>query len=452
MTTSPEAKMKKALIIARAFPPFRPVGYSIRVVKFIKYLPTLGWLPFVLTVDGKREYESLRKMGSEALLSEIPSEVRICRSTPGEPSLEFLEKEIRFSKKNRLAAFIVKLVSGARRWVFRNLLPDRQVTWLPFAMQMGLQIVKKEGIDVIFATCPPFSDALIGALLKLLTGKPLVLDFRDDWIETPWYDSKSKISRAIERGMEGWAVRTAHKVILVTEWSQKAFIRRYPDQPKEKFLFLPNGCDLDDIVGLNSTQVVPGNAKFTILHAGSLNDAKLWARSPSTLFQAISNILKQQPEMAGKLEMVFAGDFTKRHRELAEEMGLSNIVKELGHLPHTDVLRLIKSADLLLAINYEGFSTLIPGKIYEYWAVGGPPILFLSCRGAAQELIEKKELGITVPPDDVQAIEHAISTVYNRSVTGNPIQISAAGVEEYDRKTLTGTLAQVLSSTLPDKK
>ena len=78
-------------MIARAFPPFQSVGHSIRVVKFIKYLPSLGWLPVILTIDDDKEYETIRRVGSESLLSEIPLEVLVCRTRAAEPSLEFLE-------------------------------------------------------------------------------------------------------------------------------------------------------------------------------------------------------------------------------------------------------------------------------------------------------------------------------------------------------------------------
>jgi len=126
-------------------------------------------------------------------------------------------------------------------------------------------------------------------------------------------------------------------------------------------------------------------------------------------------------------------------------MGLSGIVKGLGHLPHEEVIRLIESADLLLAINYEGWSTIIPGKIYEYWAVGGPPILLLSCPGAAASLVEKHALGFTVDPSDVSGIEHAILTVYRRSRTPAPLRVSNAGIEAYDRRELARDLSLVLS-------
>ena len=173
-------------MICRAFPPFRIVGHSIRVVKFLKYLPGLGWLPTVLTIDERKEYEYDLKLGSETMLSEIPREVAIYRTFVGEPSLEFLEKEKRQGEANWLAAATVRIFTRARNWAFRNLfLPDRHIAWLPFALWRGRKIIRSEAIDVIFVTCPPNSAALVGALLKHLTGKPLVLDFRDDWIDTP---------------------------------------------------------------------------------------------------------------------------------------------------------------------------------------------------------------------------------------------------------------------------
>jgi glycosyltransferase involved in cell wall biosynthesis len=441
-----DGDMRKVLMVAHSFPPFFSVGGSIRVVKFTKYLPALGWLPIVLTIDDRREYETTRKMGSETLLADIPRQVLVHRTAAGELSLEHLEKEKAFGQRHRLAAVMVKVVGGARRWVQRSLfLPDRHLAWLPFALSRGRQIVKSDAIDVIFSTCPPHSACLTGACLKLVTGKPLVLDFRDDWIDTPWYDSRSRVRRKIERKLEKWAVKTADKVILVTEWSTRAFLDRYPTEPQEKFIFIPNGCDLEEFAAVRWMPEAPPNSKFTILHAGLLNDSQSWARSPAALFQALRHIL-QQPEIAENLTLAFTGYLPEGHRRLAEGMGLSGVVKDLGHLPRDEFLRLMKSADLLLAINYEGFSTLIPGKIYEYWAVGGPPILLLSCDGAARELVEQKGLGIAVPHDDVAAIEEAILTAYRRRAMGSPMQVNTMGIEEYDRKALSERLAHVLSS------
>lgn len=446
-----ESKMKKVLMIAHSFPPFRSVGHSIRVIKFSKYLPALGWMPVILTIDDRKEYQDFLKQGSETLDSDIHQKVTIYRTAAGEPSLEFLEKERKFGQRNWLTAGIVKVLGGARRWTNRNiLLPDRHLAWLPFAVRRGRQIVKSEGIDVIFATCPPHSDALIGAFLKLITGKPLILDFRDDWIDTPWYHSRSQIIRMIERRMESWAVKTADKVILVTEWSKNAFLERYPTQAREKFVFISNGVDLEEFAALNSMAESPLNSRFMILHAGSLNVSKSWGRGPAGLFQAVHDIQQQLPELTEKLSLVFAGDLPEEHQRLAEVMGLSGAIKVLGHVPHDEVLRLIQSADLLLAINYEGWSTLIPGKIYEYWAVGGPPILLLSCPGAAQNLVEKHKLGFVAPPNEIEAIAKAILMVYHARENGVPMQVHTDGIAEYDRKVLAKKLVQNLSGVCHD--
>lgn len=441
-----ERKARTVLMIARAFPPFQSVGHSIRVVKFIKYLPALGWLPSVLTIDDRKEYEFDRKQGSETLLLEIPKEVLIYRTAAGEPSVKWLEKERHFGQRNWLTRVVVKVLGGARRWAFWNLLqPDRFVSWMPFALRRGRQIVRSEGIDIIWATCPPHSVALIGVFLKLLTSKPLVLDFRDDWIDTPWYHSMPKMIRTIHRRLESWVVKTADKVVLVTEWSKNAFARRYATQPRDKFVFISNGCDLGDFAMLNSMTPTHRNAKFTIVHGGALNVSKSWGRNPAGLFQAIQQILLQQPELAEKLTLTLAGDLPEEYKRLAEEMGLSHVISGMGPLPHDEFLRLIKSADLLVAINYEGWSTLIPAKIYEYWAIGGPPILLLSCHGAASTFMERHGLGLTADPFDVAGILKAILTVYRKSTTAAPLQVNTTGIEAYDRQALTRKLAEVLS-------
>jgi len=442
-------RMKKVLMVAHVFPPFRSVGHSIRAVKFIKYLPASGWLPVVLTIDERKEYFDYLKEGSVSLLSEISNNVSVYRAPAGEPSLEYLEREKKFGQRNWATAIIVKVFGGVRRWLFRNLvLPDRRVTWLPFALGLGRRIVKKEGIDVIFSTCPPHSATLVGAFLKKLTGKPLVLDFRDDWIDTPWHHSRPSLVQRIERWMENWVVRAADKVILVTEWSRNAFLSRYPEQPVEKFVYVPNGCDLEEFTALPLRKSISRNRKFTIVHAGSLNDSENWMRSPETFFRALYNVFQTQPALKEQIVTSFTGSFPESQRKLVDKLGLSGVVKELGFLPRDDWGRYLKSSDLLLVINYDGFSTLIPGKIYEYWAIGGPPILLISCRGAATEFVKQHNLGFSADPHDVAGIERAILEVYVQSKTNSPIEINTEGVEAFDRRSLSRQLADLLTGLL----
>jgi glycosyltransferase involved in cell wall biosynthesis len=438
---------KNVLMLSYIFPPFYSAGGSIRVVKFVKYLPSFGWTPVILTIGDDDEYETMRRVGSETLLSDIPDAAKIHRIGGGEPTLKFLSWERRFGQRGPFNAALVGVVGAARRWLFRNVcLPDRYLAWLPTCLIHGIGIIAQEGIDVIFATTPPHSSALIGALLGHLTGKPLVLDFRDDWIDTPRYRARSRAVRWIERRLEAWAVRSCEWVVLVTDSSRESFVRRYPKQGQDKFVLIPNGCDLEDF-GAPDESADEGKVRsFRIVHAGQLSESKIWRRSPRAFFDALGLIRRDYPEIFGNIDVIFTGQLPDNYRRLAEEMGIKEIVRELGHLPRDQYVRLLKTADVLLAINYSGFATLVPGKMYEYWAAGGPPILLLSCEGTAQALVEKHGLGFVVEPDEAAPIESTLLYLIRERQRGRPVRINSDGVQAYDRRSLTGRLARALDS------
>ncbi|MHB1295056.1 MAG: glycosyltransferase [Anaerolineae bacterium] len=441
---------RRLLMVAYVFPPFFSVGGSIRVVKFLKYLPDLGWQPDVLTIDDSIEYDSQRKLGSASLLEDLPASVRIFRTSTGEPSAQLIAKGRAARRQSRIKGLVVDVLSAVRRWAGRYLLlPDTHITWLPHALRTGRRVVRERGIDVLFATCPPHSVALIGAALKALTHKPLVLDYRDDWIDTPWFHSKPALVQGVERLLERWAVHTADRVVLVTPWSRRAFLVRYPRERQDKFVLIPNGCDLEDYAGLTESAAAPapepGTPRFRVVHAGLLSESANWRRSPEPFFQAVAALRRSHPEIVADMAITFTGHLPEADHEMVARLGMGDMVEEVGHLPREEFLRLMASSDLLLAINYEDWSTIIPGKIYDYWAVAGPPVLLLSCPGAAQELVEENRLGLTVSPRDVPAIQEALLQVYRRKEAGQPMRISRNGIAAFDRQALAARLAHTLT-------
>ena len=73
--------MKKALLITYFFPPSASTG-AIRPMKFVKYLPQLGWQPVVLTC--KKPFDFGVSKNPE-LLKEIPEGVKVFRTFTFEP-------------------------------------------------------------------------------------------------------------------------------------------------------------------------------------------------------------------------------------------------------------------------------------------------------------------------------------------------------------------------------
>jgi glycosyltransferase involved in cell wall biosynthesis len=146
--------------------------------------------------------------------------------------------------------------------------------------------------------------------------------------------------------------------------------------------------------------------------------------------------------------VAFTRSLPAEYQAHVTELGLEGVVEEVGYLARPEFAALLQNADLLLAINYDGFSTLIPGKIYEYWAVGGPPIMLLSQPGAAEQLLARYQLGVTLDPRDSDEIAAVILDYYRQRQAGQPVRISRDGIQDFDRSALADKLAAMLDSVL----
>ena len=129
------------------------------------------------------------------------------------------------------------------------LLPDPQVTWLPFLTRAARRIVRERKIDVVLVTGAPFSNyLLVERLRKEFPSLAIVADFRDEWLSTS-FDvasfgfSRSERARRFAIRAEADAVTNANVVVAVTQAARCAMRSRYPHEPESKFLHLPNGFD-----------------------------------------------------------------------------------------------------------------------------------------------------------------------------------------------------------------
>jgi hypothetical protein len=149
-----EGRFPKVLIVAYHFPPTGGSGV-FRTSKFVKYLHRLGWSIGVLTP----KYPMFSPKDT-SLLKDVPDEVLVRRT--------------RALSTEKLTNSMLRRDRDIR-WF---LLPDPAVGWFPFGVLAGLQMVKREKFDVIYATAPFYTSFIVSLVLSLLTSIPLVLDFR----------------------------------------------------------------------------------------------------------------------------------------------------------------------------------------------------------------------------------------------------------------------------------
>ena len=197
---------KKILMIAYLFLPVGGIGAagSQRAPQFAKYFPAYNWNPFVLTVQ-EGYYESYLSL-DPTLLEKIPPGVTIIKT----PVFRWFSWMLELQKavKTRLsgeqlveamtAAQIVGEQTSSNRSRSQRVkdaitdlfeIPDEEMGWIVPSLCAGFRAIKRDSLDAIYATGRPWTALVVGAILRQLTRKPLVVDFRDPWMTNPFRTS-----------------------------------------------------------------------------------------------------------------------------------------------------------------------------------------------------------------------------------------------------------------------
>jgi glycosyltransferase involved in cell wall biosynthesis len=158
------------------------------------------------------------------------------------------------------------------------------------------------------------------------------------------------------------------------------------------------------------------------------------------LLKAI-NLLISRGDPIGKLIRVECfGVDTTADRQSVHDAGLEEIVSFRGYLPHSESIKLIKSADGLFlplhGLAHGNRSRITPGKAYEYLATGRP-ILGCLPPGDARELVEKYSVGTTADPCNPEQIASALRKIVKFQQCATDENRLDDWISKYDRRNLT---------------
>jgi glycosyltransferase involved in cell wall biosynthesis len=417
----------------------------MRITRLVQYLPRVSsWRPVVLTLQD-RAYAFLPR-GSAPLLAELPPAVEVHRCATLEPRAGRLWRGLDY----------LPSPGGPRRGLGRLqelvqdylMIPDVHLLWLPFALAAGWRLARRRRVRVILATCPPHSNALTAALLARLCRRPLVLDFRDDWVGEPWPamgTANSPWAQGLQRRLERWAVEQAAVVLTATRRSLEAFRRRHPHLPPQRFRHLPNGC-LPRFLAPGEQRPKPRRDRMLVVYGGSLGPT----RDVVPFLRALFLLREAGHPLAGELQVVFAGGLTQQPRARVRDWGLEDMVQERPSLPPERFLELAAQADLLLALADPSRPTSLPGKLYPYWS-SGVPTLLLAEEGAARDLVRAHALGYTAPPDRPVAIAVCLARLHRLWREGRLPAVDRGPLGGYYYPALAHRLAGILDQAAEGK-
>lgn len=421
-------EFRKVLVIAYYFPPMGLSGVQ-RTAKFVKYLPQYGWKPTVLTVTPTGYYAM-----DDSLLKEVEhAGTEILRASSLDPNRLFRKQGV----VKMPPEGIRKILQFAGDSIF---FPDTKIGWKRSAVKAASELMKREQFNLIFATAPPQTDFLIGETLKRKFSVPLVLDYRDAWLDYPFKYYPTPLHKYIHYRMEKRVLKASDRIIVTLRRVKESILKHYLGLDYNDVVIIPQGYDAEDFESFTQSKS-SSRKKMSITHAGTFYAG----RNPSVMLQALHNVFHNSPSLRGRIELKLIGNGRDEDRSLVNKLGLQQDVTFLGYLEHRECTKYLAESDILWIVLDNNFQS--PGKLYEYIGVR-KPILGSVVDGYMKQLIMESKSGVCIPPTDIKAHETAIVELFSQYEKNQLKQIAPEFAQKYNRLTLTGELARQFESLM----
>jgi len=441
----------KILFVAFEFPPLGGGGVQ-RSMKFAKYLPEFGVTPVVITTDLRSFREVMDNPIDAGLLDELPGDLIIeripCPSSRG--------------RNGRVAAW---------RQIFFSLVEPQAKWWRPQLERHLPRILEIHKPEAIYVSLPPFGMGPLWCDFAKRFRLPLVLDFRDAWSQWNISPYGSWFHYYLTLRLEGSCLGAASRVVCSSDQIREDLLAEHRGIPRQKLVTITNGYDAEikDWSLLTNPSV---GGKFVIGYVGnfyydpSASEAMMlpwwrkrpnrmiqyvprkedWLyRSPYFFFRAVASLLKNRPELRGRLRIRFAGRKPEWMDAQVDKFGLNDVMEFVGYLDHRSVLDFQSRCDCLLVTSSKvpgGADYSIAGKTFEYFGLRKPILGFVT-EGAQKEILRKSGMAVICDPDDTEGSAEKLTDLIEGKITFSPDQIFLQGLH---RRILTRHLVDVLLS------
>lgn len=369
--------MNHVVMIAHAFPPEGHAG-TYRPLRFARQLPSLGWLPTVLSLrtDSYHRYDP-------ALVSLIPEAVHVIRvrnrdpwkaiqewrrrrldnaAAAGAPDASAADENAQNSTRSRVREF-VRFVEAACYH------PDPEMGWIRPATHALLEICRTQAPTVLWATAGPVSAFCVAERVSSRTGVPYVLDFRDSWTITfnEFEDRRPVWAKRLEERRLYRQLAGARSIIFRSHAEAECFSRAYNGAVRASQVhIIPNGFE-----GAIQAFEPPTGDRCEILYTGTLGDYRY-----DSLLRALARLQRESPPVASRVHFTFVGEQADRLEVETNALGLGGLVTTRGPVPQEHVAELTRQAHALLILGrpqtLRGFELFAAAKLFGYLRTGMP--------------------------------------------------------------------------------
>lgn len=404
--------MKNVLSISYHYPPVGGAAVQ-RNAQIVRHLPLFGYQPIIVTGAGTRASRWTPR--DDSLVRDATGDFRVIRMAG--------EDEIPESRTWRGRA--ERWLGGERPWS----------KWWTSSVREAVESISDD-IDVIYAPIVPYDTFRAALRVRELLERPLVIDLHDPWAFDEMMVYPTRAHRQSAAHLMRRVLMTSDGIVINTPDATARILHAFPKLAERSVVTIPNGYSSDDFVG---EQPPRGDGIFRIVHTGylhtelgqdhrrlrflhgvlggTLGDVDILTRSHVYLLRAVEELLEETPGL-GPIEIHLAGVATPADRQAAAG---SNLVHFHGYVPHSESVRLLRSADLLFLPMHDltdgRRAGIIPGKTYEYLAAERP-ILAAIPPGDAKDLLIEAGNAIVCGPKDVAGMKREVGAAIERNRAG----------------------------------
>jgi glycosyltransferase involved in cell wall biosynthesis len=275
--------------------------------------------------------------------------------------------------------------------------------------------------------------------LSILSGVPLVLDYRDAWLQNHFMDDMFRWQKRIMRNQELQCLLEAEAVIGLDDFMVQEIAKEYK-QITVNYKVIPHGFDPQDFSNLVKPTIRYEPEKLNFLYSGLFYESN----QPDIFLKAIKQAINQEQVSKDEIHLHFQGGLDKRIRKLVQELKLGDIVTDHGYQPHKTAVANIKKADVLWMIsNFDrSHKQVKSGKLFEYFGAA-KPILGLMHNGEEARLLQEYGAGYVGSLNSEEQLSQEIAGIYSQWKNSSLPEPNQEFIDQFNRKKLTQKLAKL---------
>ncbi|MEX2574612.1 MAG: glycosyltransferase [Balneolaceae bacterium] len=432
---------KKVLMVAPYFLPRRRVG-ALRPFKFAAHLKEYGWEPHVLTIKSDGTFTDLeREMARGINIEEMDPKMDLTVNSGSQLKM----KDLKPAQKRPAGEFLSRLGKRLADAIDRRFPLD---TWLLLFFKEFLNIRKyalQLDADVIWSTGDPWSGHWMANRIAKQLDLPWIADFRDPWtLGGVQLRSRSAFSEAMDRRFEKTVMNRADFLTFTSERTEELYVSHYPEI-KGRTATITNSFDR----ALSGAPDASGRFAFDMHYLNLVFFGKFRGLSPAApVAELLGFIEMEEPDVRKRIRVYSFGDLEKSDAELAGKLGVLDSFIIEDPVPPEEGPNLLAAADILLLSTDPRRLNIIPAKLWDYIAVGGP-VLSIAPNAEIGRILKKTGTGVHMPLSEKQKIADLLADCVRAKRNGDDLPLAFAvnqeEVDRYDARQTTRHLADILN-------